>query len=106
MEGGLVIVRSDCKALEWLKTARDPTGRLTRWALKLSPYHLIIQHRPSTSNSNGDFLSRYLVSQTTSDSAEINAIDSAFNIFEGTNILDDIRVEQQKDPRLTRIIQA
>ena len=24
LEGGPVIVRSDCKALEWLKTARDP----------------------------------------------------------------------------------
>ena len=46
LEGGPVIVRSDCKALEWLKTAHNPTGRLARWAMKLSPYHLIIQHRP------------------------------------------------------------
>ena len=106
LEGGPVIVRSDCKALGWLKTARDPTGRLARWAMKLSPYHLIIQHHPGTSNPNGDFLSRYPVLQTTSDSAKINVIDSTFNIFEGTNILDDIRVEQQKDPRLARIIQA
>ncbi|CAF1960864.1 unnamed protein product, partial [Rotaria magnacalcarata] len=30
LEGGPVLVRSDCKALEWLKTARDPTGRLAR----------------------------------------------------------------------------
>ena len=106
VEGGPVIVRSDCKALEWLKTAGDPTGRLARWAIKLPPYRFIIQRRPGTSNPNGDLLSRYPVSQTTSDSAEINAIDSAFNIFEGTNILDDIRVEQQKDPRLARIIQT
>ena len=56
LEGGPVIVRSDCKALEWLKTARDPTGRLARWTMKLSPYHLIIQHRPGRSNLNGDFL--------------------------------------------------
>ena len=68
--------------------------------------NLIIQHRPGTSNSNGDVLSRYPVSQTTSDSVEINAIDTAFSIFEGTNILDDIRVEQQKDLRLARIIQT
>ncbi|CAF2263104.1 unnamed protein product [Rotaria magnacalcarata] len=26
LEGGPVIVRTDCKALQWLKTARDPTG--------------------------------------------------------------------------------
>ena len=97
---------SDCKALEWLKTARDPTGRLARWAMKFSPYHLIIQHRSDTSNLNADFLSRHPISQTTSDSAEINAIDSALNILEGTNIVDNIRVEQQKDPRLARIIRA
>ena len=106
LEGGPVIVRSDCKALEWLKTAHNPTGRLARWAMKLSPYHLIIQHRPGRSNPNGDFLSRYPMSQATSDSVEINAIDSALNILEGTNILDDIRVEQHKDPRLARIIHA
>ncbi|CAF3775116.1 unnamed protein product [Rotaria sp. Silwood1] len=47
LEGGPVLVRSDCKALEWLKTARDPTGRLARWAMKLSPYNIIIQHRPA-----------------------------------------------------------
>ena len=106
LEGGPVIVRSDCKALEWLKTARDPTGRLACWAIKLSPCHLIIQNRPGRFNLNGDFLSRYPMSQTTSDSVEINALDSALNILEGTNILDDIRVEQHKDPRLARIIQA
>ena len=33
LEGGPVIVRSNCKALEWLKTPRCPTGRLTRWAM-------------------------------------------------------------------------
>ncbi len=59
IEGGPVIVRSDCKALEWLKTARDPTGRLARWAMKLSPYNIVIQHRPGTKNPNGDFMSRY-----------------------------------------------
>ena len=106
LEGEPVIVRSDRKALEWLKTARDPTGRLAHWAMKLSPHHLIIQHRPGSSNLNGDFLSRYPMPQRTSDSVEINAFDSALNILEGTNILDDIRVEQHKDPHLARIIQA
>ena len=74
--------------------------------MKLSSYHLTIQHRSGTSNLNADFLSRHPLSQTTPDSDEINAIDSAFNILEDTNILDNIRVEQQKDPRLARIIQA
>ena len=86
--------------------SRSKIGRLARWIIKLSPYHLIIQHRPGRSNLNGDFLSRYPMSQATSDSVKINAIDSALNILKGTTILDDIRVEQYKDPRLACIIQA
>ena len=94
LEDGPAIVCSDCKALKWLTIARDPTSRLAHWAMKFLSYHLIIQHRSSTSNLNTDFLSQCPISQTTSDSAEINAIDSALNILEGTNILDNIRVEQ------------
>ncbi|CAM4965247.1 unnamed protein product [Rotaria socialis] len=106
LEGGPVLVRSDCKALEWLKTARDPTGRLARWAMKLSPYHIIIQHRPGKSNANGDFVSRYPVTDSDSSPFEVNSIDVALNLLEGTNILDDIRAQQQADPRLARIVKT
>ncbi|CAF2018202.1 unnamed protein product [Rotaria magnacalcarata] len=106
LEGGPVIVRTDCKALQWLKTARDPTGRLARWAMKLSPYHLIIQHRPGSKNSNGDFMSRYPIQHTTPNQPELNSLESTVNILNDTNILDNIRSEQQKDPRLARIIQS
>ena len=106
LEGGPVIVRSDCKALEWLKTARDPTGRLARWAMKLSPYHLKIQHRPGTSNPNGDFVSRYPLQTTDSTAPELNAIEYGLNILDETNILDDIRSQQLADPRLSRLIQS
>ena len=105
LEGGPVIVRSDCKALEWLKTARDPTGRLARWAMKLSPYNIIIQHRPGKSNPNGDFVSRYPITSTKASPPVLNSIDIGLNILESTNILDDIQVEQLQDPRTARIIQ-
>jgi hypothetical protein len=103
LEGGPVLVRSDCKALEWLKTARDPTGRLARWAMKLSPYHIIIQHRPGSSNPNGDFVYRYPIGADQS-SPELCAVESAVNIWEGIHLLDDIREQQLQDPRLSRII--
>jgi hypothetical protein len=101
-----VIVLSDCKALEWLKTARDPTGRLARWAMKLSPYHLVIQHRPGTSNPNGDFMSRYPLNTSDSEQLELNSIESSVNILAATNLLDNIQLEQQKDPHLQKIIQS
>ena len=105
LEDGPVIVRSDCKALEWLKTARDPTGRLARWAMKLSPYNIIIQHRPGKSNPNDDFVSRYPITSTKASPPVLNSIDIGLNILEGTNIPDDIQVEQLQDPRTARIIQ-
>jgi RNase H-like domain found in reverse transcriptase/Reverse transcriptase (RNA-dependent DNA polymerase)/Integrase zinc binding domain/Integrase core domain len=105
LEGGPVIIRSDCKALQWLKSARDPTGRLARWAMKLSPYNIIIQHRPGVSNPNGDFVSRYPLSDVDSNDFEVCAIESGLNIWEGTNILHDIQCQQLQDPRLQRIIQ-
>lgn len=106
LEGGPVIVRSDCKALQWLKSARDPTGRLARWAMKLSPYNIVIQHRPGSANPNGDFVSRYPASNVTVPDAEVSAIEYSVNIWENTNILDDIQRQQSQDPRLYRIIQA
>ena len=104
LEGGPVFVRSDCKALQWLKTARDPTGRLARWAMKLSPYNIIIQHRPGASNPNGDFVSRYPLSDSRSDIPELLSIEYTLNIWENTNILQDIRSQQLQDSRLCRII--
>ncbi|CAM4831673.1 unnamed protein product [Rotaria magnacalcarata] len=106
LEGGPVLVQSDCKALEWLKTARNPTDRLARWAMKLSPYHIIIQHRPGKSNANGDFVSRYPITDSDSSPFEVNSIDVVLNILEGTNILEDIRAQQQADPQLARIIET
>lgn len=106
IEGGPVIVRSDCKALEWLKKARDPTSRLARWAMKISPYHIIIQHRPGTSNANGDFMSRYPIESNEPNSVELNSIEAGLNILEGTNLLDNIYNEQRTDPRLEKIIQS
>ncbi|CAF0913458.1 unnamed protein product [Didymodactylos carnosus] len=110
LEGGKVLVRSDCKALQWLKSAKDPTGRLARWAMKLSAFDLEIKHRPGTSNQNADALSRYPVevhspySSNYSNEKEINSLDTAVNIWESCNILEDIKEEQKKDSKLKPII--
>jgi hypothetical protein len=59
LEGTKVLIRSDCKALQWLKNAKDISGRLARWAMKLSAFQIeSIQYRPGTANANADSLSR------------------------------------------------
>ncbi|CAF4360607.1 unnamed protein product [Rotaria sp. Silwood2] len=134
LEGTKVLIRSDCKALQWLKNAKDVSGRLARWAMKLSAFQIeSIQYRPGAANANADSLSRNPVTtcimesigqinpkdheseertiranNNTSNSLnsyEISTIETIINLWENTNILEDIKKEQQADPKLIPIIQ-
>ena len=59
LEGSKVLIRSDCKALKWLSNAKDITGRVAKWAMKLSTYQIeSINYRPAQQNGNADSLSR------------------------------------------------
>ena len=49
---------SDHRPLVWLKNLKNPTGRLGRWALKLSEFDYDVVYRKGRLNSNADFLSR------------------------------------------------
>ena len=134
LEGNKVLVRTDCKALQWLKNAKDVSGRLARWAMKLSAFQIeTIQYRPGARNANADSLSRNPIetssaqevdhssceaggnrdnlihngstTYSTQQSYEVTAIETIVNIWENTNILDDVKNEQQTDPKLNQIIQ-
>lgn len=121
LEGTKVLIRTDCKALQWLKNARDISGRLARWAIKLSAFEIeSIQYRPGTANANADALSRNPVETVTDERKadgeketalnkrnwlEIGNIETVINIWENTNILDNIKNEQQEDRKLNHIIQ-
>jgi transposase InsO family protein len=105
LEGHKIYIRSDCKALEWMRTAKDVTGRIARWAMKLSTYQIEeIRYRPGRSNANADSLSRNPVEDSTNGGQEIATMETAVNIWENTNILDDIRREQEKDTEIIPII--
>jgi len=51
-------VQTDHRALKWLLNLQDPSSRLTRWAIKLSEYDFVVEHRPGTQMRHPDALSR------------------------------------------------
>ena len=51
-------VYTDHRALKWLLNLQDPSSRLTRWAVKLSEYDYVVEHRPGTKMRHADALSR------------------------------------------------
>ena len=53
-----VTVYTDHSSLNYLLSEKVPSGRLYRWALKLSPYNIEIKHRKGLLNQNADALSR------------------------------------------------
>ncbi|CAF4554355.1 unnamed protein product, partial [Didymodactylos carnosus] len=106
IEGVPLTIRSDCKALQWLKEAKDPYGRLARWAMQLAAFNIIeIQHRPGKTNSNADALSRYPLEPNESCNLTVNSIETAVNIWEGCTMLDDISSNQLRDPHLRPIME-
>jgi hypothetical protein len=77
--GRTVTVWTDHSALTTLRNKRDElTGRLGRWALKLQEYDLEIKHRPGTTHTNADALSR----------------------MDGEGVLNHINIEKRKITKL------
>jgi transposase InsO family protein len=58
VEGTRFTIITDHYSLLWLDRLKDPTGRLARWAVKLSQYNYEIKHRKGSLHVVPDFLSR------------------------------------------------
>jgi len=58
LHGTHFIIHSDHAALQWLKTIKNPKGRLFRWSLKLSMYDYEVKYQKGSTNYEADMLSR------------------------------------------------
>ena len=57
--GRRFVLETDHKALEWLMSKNEPTGKLSRWALELQGYDFTVVYRKGTENVVADALSRF-----------------------------------------------
>ena len=56
--GSRFLVQTDHRALQWLRTSKDLSGRLARWAMLLQEFDFDIVYRKGSQNGNADGLSR------------------------------------------------
>ncbi|UYV62453.1 hypothetical protein LAZ67_2000659 [Cordylochernes scorpioides] len=56
--GTRFVIYSDHHALQWLKTIKDPTGRLFRWSLRLSAYDYEVKYLKGSRQYEAELLSR------------------------------------------------
>jgi len=52
------LIQTDHKNLTWLRNVKHDSGRLARWALRLSEFPYYLEHIPGTANVEADALSR------------------------------------------------
>lgn len=104
-----VVVRSDHRALSFLKTCRLTNGRLLRWSLVLQEYNLDIEYVKGKENIPADVLSRTAESghQTGKDMNTIHILKT--NIKWGvenrefSKLLKNVGIQQRQDEKLSEI---
>ena len=86
--GTKFLVITDHRALQWLMSKSESTGRLARWALKLQEYNIEIGYRAGKNHQNADSLSR----------RPKNIISTVFSV------IDDWKEAQTRDEYCAEIL--
>lgn len=54
------VIITDCTALKWMLSLKDPSSNLKQWALRLSEFNYEVIQNPGKKHTNADALSRYM----------------------------------------------
>ena len=103
-----ITVRTDHKSISFLKNCRLKHGRLTRWTLTLQEYNIHWEYVPGKNNTPADVLSRVNIQAQTFE-GEKETIAKVYHILKSrselADILTNIQINQQNDPKISHIIQ-
>jgi len=83
-------VFTDHKALSYLKSLKDPQGRIGRWTLFLQGYDFDIIHRPGTQNGNADAISRIPYDSENLDNADTSNAPQVASLNENCLVSDSL----------------
>ena len=71
MHGKRFTIVTDHRLLNYILNSKEPTGKITRWALLLGSYDYDIEYRPGRQNGSADALSRRTYETDFSDEDDI-----------------------------------
>ena len=107
--GGKIIIRTDHKALTFLKTCKLLSGRLTRWTMAIQDYDISIEYCPGKNNLVADTLSRLPEEENASKTANNDGKIILYALAKRPssnlrNRLQNFAQEQKLDPILVQKI--
>jgi deoxyuridine 5'-triphosphate nucleotidohydrolase len=94
----------DHAPLTALRTTRDPTSRLARWALHLQQFNFTIQYKPGVQNKVADALSRLPIENftlITEAKQTLQALETAklpASVLEAASVLSQLLDKSQSNP--------
>ncbi|MEO0683466.1 MAG: reverse transcriptase domain-containing protein [Cyanobacteria bacterium J06649_11] len=103
LHGRQFTIWTDHKPLNYILNAKDPTGKLTRWALTLQAYDFVIEYRKGINNGNADGISRIPWSELQSEAKrepKQSVQETILAITEDPFNKEEIRRLQEADPEL------
>lgn len=101
VHGRHVKIVTDHSAIRWLKSIKDPTGKLARWAIKLSEFQYTVVHRSGSKHKDADCLSRNPVAEG-NEADEVDCEEIPTYLVEP----DELRQLQLEDDELKELITA
>ena len=106
LTGTHFVIMTDHRPLKYLLTMKDPSSRLSKWAMYLMEYSFTILYRPGKQNTNVDSLTRLGTEQNNPENI-IAHIATDPNIKPMVNVIwssEELKNLQHSDPELIKII--